>query len=341
MEIIYCRVPWMKYYCGEEDDDIPYYVTDISEDGSEEYCFLDYNNKCYGYVDKSNCDIEEDKEYTIVFVATNKKKEMKVVGFYKFAKVYKEPKEYKLYVNSENSFMYNIETCASDSFLLPVKERKIIIPKEFEKIINENGIVKAKDKKLETQVMDFINSYNGKYANEVYDEILFSQNYEVSANKYDEMVKYGIKAYDEEDYIEAVAFLKKALEKKEEAEILFYMADSLMNLNQFDKAIKYAKKAVLIEGEKKDTISVLLESYDYAGNIDNTLIYAEKLMNFFDKDDEVEKTFYFNCKRIMFYIYLYKKQIEKAKKILKEVKLIQGLTEESIHEIKHMEKHMN
>ena len=341
MEIIYCRVPWMKYYCGEEKDDIPYYTTDISEDGSEEYCFLDYNNKCYGYVDNVNCNIEENKEYIVVFVATNKKKEMKVVGFYKLAKVYKKPKKYQLYVNSENSFMYNIESYAEDSFLLPVKERKIIIPKEFAKIINEKGMVKDIDEKLQTQVINFIDSYKGKYANEVYSEMLFLQDYEVNANTYDKMVKYGIEAYDEEDYVEAIIFLKKALEKKEEAKVLFYIADSLLNLNQFDKAIEYAKKAILIEGEKKDTISVLLESYDYAGNIDNTLIYAEKLMNFFDKDDEIEKTFYFNCKRIMFYIYLNKKQIDKAEKILEEVKLMDGLTDESLHEIKHMEKHMN
>jgi len=100
-----CNIAWMKYYNGITEEDKPInggaYIKE-NENGGEVYNFRDYNGYCYGFV-KLNGDMALEKHYEgvtsnqpyvedvlVIWVATNKDNETRIVGWYKNATVYRK-----------------------------------------------------------------------------------------------------------------------------------------------------------------------------------------------------------------------------------------------------------
>lgn len=181
--ILFAKVGWMKRYDGLDGDNIKgggSYI-DKHNIGWEIYNFSDENGIYYGYVTYQGCiDIHKNfnaklnnnfvDNVNVVWVAKNPDGSgMKIVGWYKNARVYKHyvnpPKNTKRYKNNyKKIFEYNIEANVSDSKLLSIDERNFNIPNAKN---DGYGMGRAnvwycngdKNKKLKEDVINYINNY--------------------------------------------------------------------------------------------------------------------------------------------------------------------------------------
>ena len=144
MKIIFCNITYMKNYTGVTNEDFLNksgfsWVKEHMEAG-EQYNFLDYNSKCYGYMVKDNINIERlegvtarDAEAKDVLVVWCSKKPdtawNTIVGWYKHATVLPSREEiiHGLY-DTEEIAIYNCYADARNCFLLPEEERYFPIP---------------------------------------------------------------------------------------------------------------------------------------------------------------------------------------------------------------------
>jgi hypothetical protein len=124
----------MKKYNGEESDVMTgggAYV-DKHNNGVEIFNFRNINGVHYGYVATQGHQIriERLKEGTedfvdnilVIWVAPKPGEGNKIIGWYDNSKIYRK------YQHHDNLF-YNIKAKVKDSVLLPVKERKIDVPR--------------------------------------------------------------------------------------------------------------------------------------------------------------------------------------------------------------------
>lgn len=135
-KIVFCNIAWMNYYKGVTKDDKPInggkYIKDVGT-GGEVYSFLDDQGKCYGFV-RINGDIALQNHFKdvklndpyvdnvlVVWVATNDKKETRIIGWYKNARIYRSNLD-KISSTNQNKY-YNITADTEDCYLLPLKDR--------------------------------------------------------------------------------------------------------------------------------------------------------------------------------------------------------------------------
>ncbi|WP_195238828.1 hypothetical protein [Romboutsia sp. 1001285H_161024_C4] len=190
MRILFCKIAWMKYYEGI-DDDRPTgggkWVED-NQDGAESENFLIYDDDTYcGYVSTKSTNgndrqirIESFQGITkkddiaenvlVIWVAQNPNdKKHKIVGWYKKATVY------RWYEFDSNGRPFNCEANSCDCVLVPVDKRKFDVPqsktnpKKFGmgssqfwygtgRKDNEESMLNAK--KYIDKVIDYIDKYN-------------------------------------------------------------------------------------------------------------------------------------------------------------------------------------
>lgn len=180
LSIFFCNVTWMDYYCGPEEQVFAggSYV-EKNNRGAEEYNFADLNGLYYGYVATQGHKIKIERlgagkndEYIdnvlVVWVARHPARTgVKIVGWYKNARVYRE-----FHYNCFNE-IYNIETEVNNGVLLPIKERKIDVPRASivgtGKGMGQSNYWYADNyieaKKYVNEVRSYINNYDGKQIN--------------------------------------------------------------------------------------------------------------------------------------------------------------------------------
>lgn len=181
--ILFARIGWMKSYDGLDGDNIKgggSYV-DKNNIGWEIYNFTNEKGVYYGYVrsggtidihNNFNAEIDDDfvDNITVIWVANNPDKSgMKIIGWYKNARVYKgytkPPKNTKRYKNNHDTvFEYNIEAKVSDSKLLSIDERNFSIPKAKQPGygMGQSNIWYCKgdkNEKIKKDVIKYINDY--------------------------------------------------------------------------------------------------------------------------------------------------------------------------------------
>ncbi len=143
---LFCSIGWMEYYKGQSSGDSirggGAYVEE-NKRGGEVCNFLPYHNKVYGYVrvpQRRNINIDrlgangQDSVsgVTVIWVAKRPKGGRFIVGWYKDATVYREPKEFnKQSAEHKKNYLteYSIDTKAQNAKLLPVDERTFLMPR--------------------------------------------------------------------------------------------------------------------------------------------------------------------------------------------------------------------
>lgn len=191
-KILFCNIAWMKYYVGVTDEDQPInggeYIKEVGK-GGEVYNFLDDNGKCHGFVRvggnmalekhfkgaKAKDDYVDD--VLVVWVATNKNKQTRIVGWYKNARVYRKVHRtggaLTFFFVPKISSYYNIEAKAIDCYLIPEEDRNFPIDRASEVgegmgfgqsniWYAESDFAKAN---IVPKVIEYIESYDGPYAN--------------------------------------------------------------------------------------------------------------------------------------------------------------------------------
>lgn len=184
--VLFCNIPWMKYYRGVTADDKPVgggaFIKKYG-DGADVTNFLPHRKKFYGYVmtrtigeDKyaqirlENFDKKFGKDVTsvngvlVIWVASKQKSDNMayVVGWYKNATVHRD-------FQSSKNYTYNIEAESSDVVLLPLKNRNWAIPRAGRNG-NTHGLGQSNfwyakhpdSKDIVDDIISKISSYDGK-----------------------------------------------------------------------------------------------------------------------------------------------------------------------------------
>ncbi|WP_180044028.1 HNH endonuclease [Acinetobacter sp. YH16039] len=177
MAILFCNVGWMDNYNGAKGD-IPKRGGAFNDHsiGHEVCNFTNVDGKVFGYVRSSGkIDIKKlgagkGDEFadgvTVVWTAGPDSGGTVVVGWYKNAKVYKEPRKLLKIsdIHEKNKLdFYFIEANFVDAYLIPVNERTILIPRAVKGGIGQSNVWYAQApeaRNLVSRVQEYIESNN-------------------------------------------------------------------------------------------------------------------------------------------------------------------------------------
>ena len=146
MPFLFCNVGWMKRYQGlSSDDQISGGGAYVEKHGSgHEVCnFSPHNGTVFGYVETLGQKIKIDRlgansedvaidGVTVVWTATPPNGGTRIVGWYKNATVFRQCQKFERAprAQAKNKIScFQIKAPSSDATILPVKDRKFIIPR--------------------------------------------------------------------------------------------------------------------------------------------------------------------------------------------------------------------
>ncbi len=341
-KIMFCNIAWMKNYLGTKNDppiNGGQHIKDVGS-GGEVYSFLDDNGKCHGFVrihgnialEKHFKGVTSKDQYVddvlVVWVATNEKKETRIVGWYKNARVYRTDKDLNFFVNSQESSYYNIVADARDCDLIPEDSRTFPIHRAREvgrgMGFGQSNIWYAESEfareNIVPRVLEYIEDYKGPYANFIYDLWNLEKDIEdiEFLNDFQKLYEEGVKNYNQRNYYDAIVYFKAAQRINEPIEMLAKLAESLFYALRYDKAISLFNRLIDIEGETINSLIFLMSSYDYIEDREKTIEYANKIVSFpTDSADDIEHKIFAYC--VLFDIYIYKNKFKKAEKTLSDL----------------------
>jgi len=272
MNVLFVKVPWMKYYTGEGDEE-----TLVPSCG---YIFQHVNGYYYGFADGLEEIALEDFEgvaeadekvenVTVVWTAENRDGQNKVVGWYKEATIYRHVKE-SLSLDSERMlFKYVVKAPAKKSLLLPVELRLLDAQNE--------GICIEKDVKTLKDISMYIHNYDGDQMNFVFkDKDLEGQSI-LNFSQYEEYFMKADEFLEKDLYGKAVRLFNKAIAVEPELAIGYECKGSIfLSLKMYDEALKIYEKVLSLEPDNEGATYCM-------GLLLGLLGQYEKALPFFDR----------------------------------------------------------
>jgi len=306
MNIIFCNIDWMKYYDGIAPEDMPKHEGQFVRDTSDVFekdNFSDFNGRCYGYVRSAGSitlekhfrgvpqGIKSADGFTIVWCAAIDSEEMRIVGWYKNAKVYRDLVNVPLFEDEYLNFSFMAD--AKDCYLLPEEERTFTIKKTKSRSASKGAIKSniwyAKSEYAQSEfvprVKDFIEYYEGPFVHfQVDDALLDSLPLDVdNTSSYDVLMDQGGEFYEEQKPREAIPYFNAARKVKETDDVLFSMAQCYYDLNAFKIATSILEEAMEKFGETKEAVELAFICSDY-------ILHREKAMKYYRKLNEYDHT---------------------------------------------------
>lgn len=341
-KILICKIPWMQEYNGITNGDLPFifekdnYIEKSPYTG-DIYNFQEFNGKCYGYINGyGNRHIEsyfrkylQDKTvvngFKIVWCAFDSNKDLKIVGWYKDAAVYRNHRYLvDFFPQDSDDNGYDSIVSAENAFLIPMGNRtfklnEYLSDTELE-YIEEN--ILFYDGNLESETIDKINNYIGRYKGE------FSKNGRISSLLdeyveedlgYEDFFKKG-KTYTNLDYMTALKYFNSARRELETSEVLFYTAQCLQELNCFQKAVEFYAKSLELDKNNNEILARILICYAKSGDVENTLNISKKVIKLFRSDKNLKKSeWLIDAYFILSNVYVYINQFDDARNTIKKV----------------------
>lgn len=154
MKILFCNVGWMEKYNGVDGDKPKRGGAYNKHSIGHEICnFTNVDGRVFGYVRSSGkIDIKKlgakkDDEFVdfinVVWTAGPDSGGTVVVGWYKNARIYREPQKLKSnsYIHQKNKIdYYLIEANFADAHLIPVNDRTLLIPRAVKGGIGQSNV---------------------------------------------------------------------------------------------------------------------------------------------------------------------------------------------------------
>ena len=345
MNVLFCNIAWMKFYDGVIEGDKPInggsYVKE--NDFGNEYCnFKDINGKCYGFVmvnGNMNLDLhyEEAKknrgylnDVLVVWVATNKFNETRIVGWYKNATVYSEIQYKEVYTDKYTDFYYRIEAKAEECCLIPENNRDFEIKRASQSGtgtgMGRSNVWYADSKYAKTilipKVLEYIENYQGDSINRVFnDEVL---NIVISKDKdifrdYDKLIYKGNRFLNKGEIysLDALKVFNTARNIKETIEVLNGIGQALVGLYCFDKAITIFNKVLEKDENNFIALDKLVDCYYSIEESSKVINCCEKLLSLEDNEEWRRRNIVYYYLMLNEYIYLRNEAL--AKKTLDRI----------------------
>ena len=172
MRLFYCRVAWMKYYKGRDNDYVINGGSWNPEDKHEIYNFLECEGKYHGFVEPGrNSSIHVERlgasskddhvdDVLVIWLAKNETKGQRIVGWYKNATVYRKMQNVPDDVLSKRArkecHFFNIYS--EDARLLDVGERNKLVEG-----IGQKNYWYGDQGETDRQVIEYIEQYENGY----------------------------------------------------------------------------------------------------------------------------------------------------------------------------------
>jgi len=324
MKIVFCNIVWMKKYKGITDSDKPKYCGEyVSEQnaGSDIFNFSEYNGKCYGYVlqegdlvlpgqsagdqnpdsdHKDDSDPDKDStidDYLVVWCAGKDKNSMRIVGWYKNAVLYKKEQYQPSFTNPEYELDYFFEADSKDCVLLP-ESKRVFKMERAEKSGKGRGFGRGNvwfadspyaQTELVPEVVKYIESYDGPRENFVLtDEMIHALPEAAPGAAREELVKNGLRFFEEENYLAALQWFNAARQMKESMDVVYFTAYCLYHLAAFDQALLLLGKCLQANPDIPSVIELVAFCSDMIGDWEKTMEYLEKL-NALTRDEDAKK----------------------------------------------------
>lgn len=280
MNILFVKVPWMKYYTGEGDEE-----TLVPSCG---YIFQHVNGYYYGFADGMEKVAIENFEgvestddqvegVTVVWTAENREGKNKVVGWYKEAIVYRTVKE-SLSLDSERMiFKYVIKAPAKKSLLLPVELRLLDAHNE--------GVCFEKDVKILQDISMYIHNYDGDQMNFVFKEKDLEGQSILNFSQYEEYFMKADEFLEKDLYGKAVRLFNKAIAVEPELAIGYECKGSIfLSLKMYDEALKIYEKVLSIEPDNEGATYCMGLILGLLGDYEAALIYFDRYLQLRKQD---------------------------------------------------------
>jgi superfamily II DNA or RNA helicase len=268
-KVVFCRIGWGKYYGLDGNTETLIGGGEWNKDniGSEVHNFWKHKGKFYGYVQSpskgepgkfnfqrvlknGNNESGELKNVLVIFYSINPYRgKSRILGWYKNATIYDSYEERSF----DETNYFNMEAKVEDCVLLPIENRKFIVPRKGKGSDQGTGqsniyytLDEDGDSKPESwikEAIEYINGYNGRnLLNEDLNKLPINSSTEIETNE---------KAYSYSgDYTEIEAFDNRKFLKAEEKE----------KIQSRYKPIVFFKKDInsyLKIDQKKDNVSFL------------------------------------------------------------------------------------
>lgn len=342
MNILFCNIAWMKFYNGISEDDAPYYGGELKrkgKEGTESANFRDYNGKCCGFFEfKGNLDLKKYTEEAkadpssllnvlVIWIAENKKNEMKIVGWYKNATIYREIQSIKSYFFPEFSRYYRIEALSKDCHLLRETDRSYSVDLNglskfalnqkhsnawvYDSTKQEDPGLSKLLTYIEGNEHHFVETY---LSEEVINDMLPETNTDFT--NYQALLIKGIEYYDNWETLTALRYFNTARAVNETVEVLWEIYYCLFELFSFDKAKIIMDRIVELDGSNLDTIRQYIGIYDALGDREKTLAYCEEYLKYEPQSSE-EKEVFTGISNVMYSIYHDRKDRKNAEASLR------------------------
>ncbi len=308
MKILLIHVPWMKYYAGEGDEEklVP----------SCGYNFQYVNGYYYGYgeglddiaiesLEGVKKEDEVAQDVMVVWTATNRRGENKVIGWYKKAEVYRVPKEVISLDSERTIFKYSIKAPAQEALLLPV-ELRLLDARPI-----KEGVYFEKDEQVIRDMAMYIHNYQDDQMNFVFKEkdlegqsILNFPEYEMYFAKADEFLAKDL-------YGKAVRCFNKAIAVEPELAIGYECKGSIfLSLKMYDEALSVYKKVLEIEPDNEGATYCMGLIYGLLEDYEKSLVYYNKYLEYRKSD--------MNALAERGIVHYYLGQVERATKDIKK-----------------------
>lgn len=335
MNVLILNVPFYTNYNGIEDENLNKYDKFFKEkkgENPEIYNFQDYNGNCYGYISAKDgvinlCKINFKNDESLLFKnilvlwVYKSENEYNLLGWYKNAEVFKYLQKKISLPSVGRDLYFNIKAKSKDCFLLNPLDRNFKLNITFPKDTN----ILLKDENDIKEALNFINTYNKKRFNIVYDKKILNQSIEFAPNNPISLAKRAsIFMHNEMNFLEAIKFFNSAIYYKDTLSlqqvlnIKYEKALCLQMLNCFDYAINEFEEILNISNYNFNIYKNLIylyfitENFEKAIHICNKIIKNEK--NIPTNKEILEEI---NCFKAEAYIYT--NNLYKANQILNNI----------------------
>lgn len=297
MKILFCNTTYLKYYDSITDGELVpktggSWVKE-NKDAHEKWNFLNFNGKCYGYVQGlsdtmhiermegvSNNDTVVD-DAIIIWCANNGEKTV-IVGWYENATIYRYLQNSIYTPVTGLDRCYWFETEAQNAYLLPESERTFEIKRaskngsgtgfgQYNYWFADSEFAK---KDIIPKVLDYIN--NHKY-NRINTQTEFFFDDGIDTPFTDEEFR-ELQNLTDDQYKEYIKFGYRVFRNDPSADTAYYIAEALSKCHQYSLAIPWLEKTIEYDPEDLVTSMQLVDTYHQCNEFDKSINLANELL---------------------------------------------------------------
>ena len=299
MKIIFCNIAYLNFYDGRVAGELKpttggRWVKE-NEDAHEKWNFLNYDGKCYGYVqtngeqmhieryDKVTKSHEETDQMTVIWCAEHPTKGTVIIGWYENATIYRYRQSSKCTPVTGIDRDYWFKTEAENAYLMPENNRTFSVGRASvtgtgtgfgrENIwYAESNFAKGN---LIPEVLEYIKENREKRINTLTET--FFQPDELSILTEKEISEYA--AMEEETNHKTLGYAYRNYANNLDADAAYDVARSLMELFQFRLALPWFEKVVELDPNDSSTKGNLIYLYQQCEEYEKSIALAKEMLN--------------------------------------------------------------